>query len=84
MEEHCTGVLIAIDWENIRRGALMYQAEITPQDVAQAMTAVGRIFGEVPGREGLRRLESPARGRPGVHRGRHRAIPRAPHHGGQG
>ena len=49
MEEHCTGVLIAIDWENIRRGARMYQAEITPQDVAQAMTAVGRIFGEVLG-----------------------------------
>ena len=49
MEEHCTGVLIAIDWENIRRGARMYQAEITPQAVAQAMTGVGRIFGEVLG-----------------------------------
>ena len=49
MEEHATGVLIAIDWENIRRGARMYQAEIAPQAVAQAMTAVGRIFGEVLG-----------------------------------
>ncbi len=49
MEEHATGVLIAIDWENIRRGALMYQVEITPQDVAQAMVGVGRIFGEVLG-----------------------------------
>ena len=49
MEEHTTGVLIAIDWENIRRGALMCQTEVTPQDVAQAMIAVGRIFGEVLG-----------------------------------
>ena len=49
MEEHATGVLIAIDWENIRRGALMYQVEVTPQAVAQAMIAVGRIFGEMLG-----------------------------------
>ena len=49
MEERANGVLIAIDWENIRRGALMYQAEVTPQAVAQAMTSVGRIFGEVLG-----------------------------------
>ena len=49
LEEHATGVLIAIDWENIRRGALMYQVEVTPQDVAQAMIAVGRIFEEVLG-----------------------------------
>ena len=49
MEEHTTGVLIAIDWENIRRGALMCRAEIVPQDVAQAMIGVGRIFGEVLG-----------------------------------
>ena len=49
LEEHATGVLIAIDWENIRRGALMYQVEVTPQAVAQAMIAVGGIFGEVLG-----------------------------------
>ena len=49
MEERANGVLIAIDWENIRRGALMYQMAVTPQAVAQAMTAVGRIFGEVLG-----------------------------------
>ena len=49
MEERASGVLIAIDWENIRRGALTYQTAVTPQDVAQAMTAVGRIFGEVLG-----------------------------------
>ena len=50
MEERATGVLIAIDWENIRRGALMCQAKVTPQAVvAHAMTGVGRIFGEVLG-----------------------------------
>ena len=49
MEERANGVLIAIDWENIRRGALMYQTAVTPQAVGQAMIAVGRIFGEVLG-----------------------------------
>ena len=49
MEECANGVLIAIDWENIRRGARLYQAEVTPQAVAQAMTSVGWIFGEVLG-----------------------------------
>ena len=49
MEERANGVLIAIDWENIRRGALMYQMAVTPRAVAQAMTDVGRIFGEVLG-----------------------------------
>ena len=49
MEESANGVLIAIDWENIRRGARLYQAEVTPQAVAQAMTSVGWIFGEVLG-----------------------------------
>ena len=49
LDEHATGVLIAIDWENIRRGARMYQAAVAPQDVAQAMTDGGHIFGEVLG-----------------------------------
>ena len=49
MEERATVVLIAIDWENIRRGAGMYQVEVTPQAVVQAMTSVGQIFGEVLG-----------------------------------
>ena len=49
LEERATGVLIAIDWENVRRGARLYQVEVTPQVVAQAMTAVSRIFGEVLG-----------------------------------
>lgn len=49
MKQQATGVLIAIDWENIRRGALMYQAEVAPQHVAHALTAVGRIFGQVLG-----------------------------------
>ena len=49
MEQHAIGVLIAIDWENIRRGARMCQVEVTPQAVVQAMTSIGRIFGEVLG-----------------------------------
>ena len=49
MEERANGVLIAIDWENIRRGALTYQTAVTPQAVAHAMTDIGRIFGEVLG-----------------------------------
>ena len=43
------GVLIAIDWENIRRGAQMYQETVTPRVVWDAMTSVGENFGEVRG-----------------------------------
>ena len=44
-----TGVLIAIDWENIRRGAQMYQQTVVPRTLCDAMTSVGRVFGEVRG-----------------------------------
>ncbi len=44
-----TGVLIAIDWENIRRGAQMYQQSVTPRALCDAMTTVGETFGEVRG-----------------------------------
>ena len=44
-----TGVLIAIDWENIRRGAQMYQQAVTPRALCDAMKSVGEIFGEVRG-----------------------------------
>ncbi len=44
-----SGVLIAIDWENIRRGAQLYQRHVTPADLCLAMRHVGSIFGEVKG-----------------------------------
>lgn len=44
-----TGVLIAIDWENIRRGAQMYQQTVTPRALCDAMKSVGEVFGEVRG-----------------------------------
>ena len=43
------GVLIAIDWENIRRGAQMYQQSLIPRALWEAMTSVGETFGEVRG-----------------------------------
>ena len=43
------GVLIAIDWENIRRGAQLYQKTVTPQALYDAMSSVGEVFGEVKG-----------------------------------
>ena len=44
-----TGVLIAIDWENIRRGAQMYQQSVSPRALCDAMNSVGETFGEVRG-----------------------------------
>lgn len=44
-----SGVLIAIDWENIRRGAQMYQQSVTPRALCDAMKSVGETFGEVRG-----------------------------------
>ena len=49
MEESSHGVLIAIDWENIRRGAQLYQKIISPQALYEAMTNVGQVFGQVLG-----------------------------------
>ena len=43
------GVLVAIDWESIRRGAQMYQRTVTPAELCRAMGEVGSIFGEVAG-----------------------------------
>ena len=43
------GVLIAIDWENIRRGAQMYQQPLAPRALYDAMKSVGETFGEVRG-----------------------------------
>ena len=47
--EASAGVLIAIDWENIRRGAQMYQQTVTPRALCEAMKTVGETFGEVRG-----------------------------------
>lgn len=49
MEDSGNGVLIAIDWENIRRGAQLYQKTVTPQALYDAMSSVGEVFGEVKG-----------------------------------
>ena len=43
------GVLIAIDWENIRRGAQMYQQTVSPRALCDAVKRVGEVFGEVRG-----------------------------------
>ena len=47
MSQQPQGVLIAIDWENIRRGAQLYQRDVRPAELCRAMSGVGRIFGEV-------------------------------------
>ena len=49
MSQPRQGVLIAIDWENIRRGAHLYQKTVKPAQLCQAMQDVGGIFGEVAG-----------------------------------
>ena len=56
MNEKPRGVLIAIDWENIRRGAQLYQRQIRPAEVCRAMQDVGRHFRRGGRRQGLRRL----------------------------
>ena len=59
------GVLIAIDWENIRRGAQLYQQSVTPRALCDAMKSVGETLGEVRGGTafgdwGLRREDAAA------------------------
>ena len=49
MSQQPRGVLIAIDWENIRRGAQLYRRNVRPAELCRAMSDVGRIFGEVAG-----------------------------------
>lgn len=49
MDDSNKGVLLAIDWENIRRGAQLYQRSVTPQLLYDAMKNVGDVFGEVRG-----------------------------------
>ena len=49
MGKRSRGVLIAIDWESIRRGAQLYQRTVTPAELCRAIREVGGIFGEVAG-----------------------------------
>ena len=49
MSRQSQGVLVAIDWESIRRGAQIYQRTVTPAELCRAMRQVGGIFGEVAG-----------------------------------
>ena len=49
MNQQPQGVLIAIDWENIRRGAQLYHRNVRPADLCRAMQDVGCIFGKVAG-----------------------------------
>ena len=49
MSQSARGVLIAIDWESIRRGTQVYQRTVTPAELCRAMREVGSIFGEVAG-----------------------------------
>ena len=49
MSQQPNGVMIAVDWENIRRGAQLYQRRVTPAELCDVMRDVGGIFGEVLG-----------------------------------
>ena len=49
MNEQRPGVLIAVDWENIRRGAQLYGRTVKPAELCRAMGDVGAVFGEVKG-----------------------------------
>ena len=49
MSQSRRAVMIAVDWENIRRGAQLYQRRISPAELCQAMRDVGGVFGEVDG-----------------------------------
>ena len=49
MSQEARGVLIAIDWESIRRGAQMYQRIVAPAELCRAMREVGGVFGKVAG-----------------------------------
>ena len=49
MQQAAEGVLIAIDWENIRRGAQLYKQNVTPAVVCAAVKSVGQVFGPLLG-----------------------------------
>ena len=47
MSQQPQGVLIAIDWLNIKRGAQLCQRNVRPAELCRAIQDVGRVFGEV-------------------------------------
>ncbi len=49
MGRQSQGVLVAIDWESIRRGAQLYHRTVTPAELCRAMPDVGGVSGEVMG-----------------------------------
>ena len=49
MSQRRQGVLIAIDRENIRRGAQFHQRRVSPDELCRAMREVGSVFGQVHG-----------------------------------
>ena len=49
MVQQRRGVLLAIDWENIRRGAQLYGRSVRPAELCRAMRDVGGVFGQVKG-----------------------------------
>ena len=49
MSKQPRGVMIAVDWENIRRGGQVYQRSVKPADLCSALWDVGGIFGDVLG-----------------------------------
>ena len=49
MDQRHDGVMIAVDWENIRRSARLYQSIVRPAKLCDVLRDVGGIFGEVLG-----------------------------------
>ena len=49
MNQQHDGVLIAIGWENVRRGAQLHQRRVRPAELCRAMREVGGIFGQLHG-----------------------------------
>ena len=49
MNQRRQGVLIAIDWENIRRGAQLHRRRVGPAELCRAMREVGGVLGQVSG-----------------------------------
>ena len=49
MDQQPNGVMIAVDWENIRRSARLYQSIVMPAKLCDVLRDVGGIFGEVLG-----------------------------------
>ena len=49
MNENTTGAMIAVEWENIRRGAQLHQRKVRPSELCLATRNMACIFGEALG-----------------------------------